>query len=530
MSSQDASLAGHPPGWVWTLAFFLYLGVGLVLIYHFHYFAADALSRVANAYYVLFSRDPHLGAIGFIWNPLPSLLALPMTILHPWVPDVVSRGVAGVVVSAAFGALGLRALYDLVGRLGLPPALRWGATALYALNPLVVLYGANGMTDLMLATCDLGAVNGVMGYVTTRELRYVIRAALWLMVGFGVRYEAIPLTVGLMAGLAGALWGRVPARQVQGALILLAAPIGWAAGVWIYFNWAIMKNPLYFLKSDYGNLAQIATGAYGSHPLAAAKHSLLGTLSYLGHFTLLFWPLLPALVVALALSFGRWRDPRAPVLVGATVGAVGLEAAFLYLGHLGQWDRYFLPNIPNGLLLTAFAAGQLRTRLPSRRGWRSALGVAFLLAVLSADVGTVKTLETPGWGYPDGAVLAQLARGEVGTQDPFTSVTPVVQWVNRHPHVTILADTFTDWPVVIRADHPRQFIVTSDYAFRAILQNPRGRVDAILVPKPTGIAALNAVNRQWPGLWAGQEPWATLIRAFPGSSGWRLYTVGPNAP
>jgi hypothetical protein len=28
---------------------------------------SDALSRTANAYYVLYSRDPHLAAIGFIW-------------------------------------------------------------------------------------------------------------------------------------------------------------------------------------------------------------------------------------------------------------------------------------------------------------------------------------------------------------------------------------------------------------------------------------------------------------------------------
>ena len=33
----------------------------------------DALSRVANGYYTLFSRDPHLAAVGFVWNPLPSL-------------------------------------------------------------------------------------------------------------------------------------------------------------------------------------------------------------------------------------------------------------------------------------------------------------------------------------------------------------------------------------------------------------------------------------------------------------------------
>ena len=54
----------------------VYLLAGWSLI-HFNIIFGDALSRVANAYYVLFSRDPHLPAMGFVWNPLPSFSVLP---------------------------------------------------------------------------------------------------------------------------------------------------------------------------------------------------------------------------------------------------------------------------------------------------------------------------------------------------------------------------------------------------------------------------------------------------------------------
>lgn len=37
----------------------------------------DALSRVSAAQAVLFSRDPHLAAIGFIFTPLSALLQIP---------------------------------------------------------------------------------------------------------------------------------------------------------------------------------------------------------------------------------------------------------------------------------------------------------------------------------------------------------------------------------------------------------------------------------------------------------------------
>ncbi|MCL6564212.1 MAG: glycosyltransferase family 39 protein [Firmicutes bacterium] len=520
----------------WWMAFTLYLAAGMYLMYPLNLLAGDAVSRVANAYYVLFSSQPHLGAIGFIWNPLPSLLALPLVVLHPWLPDVVSKGLAGTVVSAAFGAFGVNGLYDALGQLGLGSRWRWLAVGVYAFNPLVVLYGANGMTDLMLATCVIGATSGVLSYTSHLKLKPLVGAAIWLVIGFGVRYEAIPLGFGLAAGLAASLWGRVSLRQIEGAVVLLLAPLAWSAGIWIYFNAIIMKNPLYFLNSDYGNLAQIATGAYFSHPLAAARHSLVGTLSYLGHFTLLFWPLDLGVAVAAYYLFGRRRDPRAPVLLGALVGSEALEAAFLYLGHLGQWDRYFINYLPMGVLLASFAWVKLSS---AKRQWaRWGIGILFPLILLSGDVGTVITLNSRGWGYDDGLRLSYAFSALRGQHPPtppagldlYEGLQPLVSYLDAHPHLHVLADSFIDFPVLILAHNLNQFVITSDYDFHSILDNPRGRVDAILVPRPAGVATLDAVNRTWPGLWAGKVPWATLIRSFPGGNEYRLYRVGPNAP
>jgi hypothetical protein len=512
----------------------VYLAAGLYLILALHAYAGDAVSRVANAYYVLFSRDPHLGAIGFVWNPLPSLLALPLAALHPWIPAMVSRNVAGVVLSAGFGALGVGLLYDLLGELGLEARWRWPVVAAYALNPLVVLYGANGMTDLMLATCVLGATRGLLAYVNSRSLRAVTSAATWLVVGFGVRYEAVPLAGALAVALMVALVRRrTTTEELAGSAALLVAPLAWAAGVWIYFNWSIMKSPLYFLTSDYGNLAQIATGAYYSAGIAAARHHLLGTLSYVGHFTLLFWPMDIAAPMVVWAMWGRRADARAPILLGATVGSVLLEIAFLYTGHLGQWDRYFLSFIPMGMALTAYAFVYVRARLPKPAA-QAVLGAAFLLLLAAGGVGTVWTLESPGWGEPDGTWLAVAASGtsvrDSASLNPFDPAEPVVRYADAHPRMTILLDTFTDYAIVLRAANPRQFVITSDYDFQSILNNPRGRVDAMLVPEPQGVARLNAINVAWPGLWAGRVSWATLIRAFPGGSHYRLYRVGPTAP
>ena len=41
----------------------------------------DALSRVQAAESVLFSRDPHLAAIGFIFTPLTAMVQIPAILL-----------------------------------------------------------------------------------------------------------------------------------------------------------------------------------------------------------------------------------------------------------------------------------------------------------------------------------------------------------------------------------------------------------------------------------------------------------------
>src|SRR5207237_6935909 len=79
-----------------------YLVVAFLLTYHAKSLQGDAFSRVASAYYVLFSREPHLAAIGFVWNPLPSFLELPiLVLLRPLHLALVAGSVLTVLASGA---------------------------------------------------------------------------------------------------------------------------------------------------------------------------------------------------------------------------------------------------------------------------------------------------------------------------------------------------------------------------------------------------------------------------------------------
>ena len=520
--------------WLTGASFVVYVLAALYLIDKIHFIAGDAASRVANAYYVLFSHNPHLGAIGFVWNPLPSILELPLVALHPWIPQVVTEAFAGSAISAMMGALSVYHLDRiLTTSIPLPRPLRLMMVLAFAFNPLIILYGANGMSDIMWVACILGTYSGLLAFFQTGSLRRLISGALWLAAGFGMRYEAIPF--GFLLLLVFVLGRGTPSTMTRrrGAAIIFAAPIVFAGGVWMYFNWLIMKNPLYFLNSSYSNLAQTATGAYLTPAVAAADHHLWESLLSVLRFGVFYWPIYIGLAFALRYSVGRHRDDRAAVLVMGTIGCELLEWALLYKGSLGEWDRYFLEFIPNGILLTAYLISKTRSHWSGwSKMWKVPAATITMAMVLSGSAGTVWALQYPSLNAPDGTVI-DAAYHQQSLEDsgnnPFWHTRDVVNYVNRHPHMTILADTFIDWPVIIQAKHLNQFIITSDYDFNSILFNPRGRVSAFLVPKPSGVAQLDAINRAWPGLWAGRVPWAKLIKQFPNSQ-YRLYEILPSAP
>ncbi|TMD88323.1 MAG: hypothetical protein E6I78_01165 [Chloroflexi bacterium] len=148
---------------IFGLALCLYGLVASVMVFAANIIQGDALSRVGNAEYVLYSHDPHLAAIGFVWNPLPSLLIMPLLPLKVLFPQLVERGFAANIVSCVFMAGAVYQLWHILSDLGLHRGWRLLLTLLFALHPMVVFYGANGMSEapflffLILATRCLAA-------------------------------------------------------------------------------------------------------------------------------------------------------------------------------------------------------------------------------------------------------------------------------------------------------------------------------------------------------------------------------------
>jgi len=104
-------------------------------------------SRVANAGYVLESGIPTCPRSAFVWNPLPSLVEVPILQLSRWWPELRTHGMAGVVQSALL----MSAAAVMVRRIALDRGVGAGwrrlAVAAFAMQPMIVAYGASGMSE-----------------------------------------------------------------------------------------------------------------------------------------------------------------------------------------------------------------------------------------------------------------------------------------------------------------------------------------------------------------------------------------------
>lgn len=510
--------------WSWVVgivATVLYVAGGLWMVAHYG-IIGDAVSRVGNAYYVLFSRDPHLEAIGFVWNPLPSLLALPLVALKDLWPALVRDGVAAILISATAGGISIVYMRRIVRRFGLPNWMAWTTALLFGLNPFIAFYSANGMTEVMMIATLLGALDGVLDHLKTRRLTSLVTSAIWVSAGFLIRYE-VAFWAMIIAGVLMIGFARLPAYEVvsqryrgriSGRLILWLSPLAWVSMTWVFANWIIMKDPLYFLHSTYSNTVQMETGAYTYATVDRAVHSLAWTAWFVGAQLLLFAPVYLGIagLIYLACSGKRVHQLRAQVLLAATLAVPFMQAVMLYQGASAGWLRYFVLVIPFGFLSLCLVSNHLR-RFASTR---IVLGGCLLLLVLG-NLGTYGVMTSTSDTFrPD-------------RMSTFEETDDVVEYLDNHPDGLVLVDSFRGYWIILRAENPERFAISSDRDFRELLEQPQGEVDAFLVPNPKGLGGLDAVNREYPGLWEGNVPWATLVKEFPGPDQWRLYSVGSAA-
>ncbi|SMD27153.1 Glycosyltransferase, catalytic subunit of cellulose synthase and poly-beta-1,6-N-acetylglucosamine synthase [Kibdelosporangium aridum] len=518
----------------------LYIVVGCWLIFGQHSVMGDALSRVANANYVLYSREPKLANIGFVWTPLPSLLFLPfLPLKHLW-PPLVEQGLLANIVSAIAMASSTRVLCGLLSELHVSRRVRIWLTVAFGLQPMIIWFGANGMTEALLIVFLLLAIRRLVRWTANMNPRHLMAAGGFLALGYLARYEVLAAGCAAMALVFALSWCRSPGGRAQrrrAAMVdalLVGGPLMAAFALWAIASWVIVSHPFEQFSSVYGNSALVQKGGGN----ASTDPSLLAM-----QWLILTPLLVPVLVAAIFLAVRR-HDVSLVAPVGLLSAVLAFQVAAYFSGSLFGFLRYQIVVVPMLAVLVGYLYRQnqpIAVILEGRRReWLAGLTAAALMipGILTSGYAAMMKPEfaTEEWNHVRPAVLASLGHPQPVTGS-YNGAFEIDREVAAHldarrlPPGSVVVDSGPGFAVLVASANPRQFVITSDRDFEGAVTDPVGHnIQYLLVSSDH--SQHDEVAATWPDLARSSASpfWAEVDVVFashnhPKTHGWTLWRV-----
>ncbi|BCN51405.1 hypothetical protein RE9416_47060 [Prescottella equi] len=544
------------PWALYGILFTAYVAVGVWMNVGVGFIFTDSLSRVAAVSGVLLSRDPHLAAIGFVFTPLTAFAQLPLGFLGHWWPELLRWNLTAAVMSAAFMAGAVVQIRGIARDRGCSTVLVVVLTALFALNPMIVMYAANGMSEAPFVFFVCWAVRRLMRWMRSDGVHDLIAAGIALALAYLTRYDAIaPMIVaGALVGLVTVIRHRPTPQSARGdrwwaaavEVSIVVGP-GIAAFVaWSFTSWLITGTAFQQFSSVYGNSAILEQSGGGATTTGVDRAVFsLTEMAVLG-------PAVPLLLIVAAVLAYRRRD--AEILIPFTIfGAVlGTQSLLYLMDSTFPFLRFYITIIPFAfvlvVLLTPSRAPVISHRpghfapeprpIPAYPGPSPLVAFAVCLLVGSTAVTTV------AMGNARLAALEHSIASAIvpGRQDPtelailrtFGAERRIADYLDRLdlPEGSVLLDTVEGFAVVTASANPKQFVITSDTDFAEILDDPAGNgVQYILAVPNTKRGVADAVNRRYPTMFeTGSGGVGALVLEMRNDGGtepemWRLYRV-----
>ncbi|MGU3497846.1 phospholipid carrier-dependent glycosyltransferase [Mycobacterium sp. C31M] len=535
-----------------TLA--VYLGVGYWLQVRHGFLMGDTLSRVAATQAVLFSRDPHLAAIGFIFTPVAAMVQIPAILGSDIWPDLAGRAFSGTLMSSAFMAGAAVQIFSMGADRGLPRTYSLAITVLFAFNPMIVFYGSNGMSEAPFIFFTTWAVRRLIMWMVDDDVHHLVTAGGVAMgLAYLTRYDAAAAVAaaGFVVFTTTWLRARKPPRFRRALMDMLivsgpgaAAFLGWAAAGWLITGEAFAQ-----FTSQYGNTAILEQSGQTAPNFADG-------VSFAATCVMLLAPTL--LPLALWAVMQRWGRPNWQLLIVPITlfGAVLAFQALSYAqGSTFPFLRFFiiaipmaatlaLLGVPDGALARAKRRGRYAPPVvvpdPRRRSPAGYVAVAATLAI-----GIPVTLI--GMGQPDYAPQ-EYGLGAVLRPDPdnvteqkaiehriartFSTERRIAEHLDslNLPDSAVITDTVYGFGVLTATSRPKMFVIPSDPDFTELLNEPAARgIKYLLAVPPIGRGTSDALNLRYPTLYETGAEVATLELEIPndgdGQPDWRLYRV-----
>ena len=502
---------------IFGLFFALYFAIGYRVVVELHLVNFDALARLAHAYFVWWNEPPKLAAIGFVWPPFQTLVFLPFALIKPLATSLAALPA----MSAVFMAGLMVVLNRALGVTEMAWYARYPLLVLFGLNPMIVYYGANGMAEAVYLFFLTAAVYFLIRWHLTRRTHLLAFVGLAMSLAMLSRYEILPFALVIAAAIGAiTLAGRERVyrpQELEGSLLLYLAPVAYAGGAWLFFNWLILGDPLSFLQFG-PTSADIGTSQQDIAGLAARDLGATELVKYLFELNFALFPLAPIVFGGLLITAAVRRDLMSFVLAALVV----TNAAVTALLFLQSSDpnlvqlRYNMRAIPLALIGAAWIF-YIWHRSPIR--WSVWAATALVLALSLPS--TYLTMRTYTYQYEENVFLRALETGEdqegnngiggypIGIADE-EAITEYIEQ-NVPEDDVILTDDAQSLGIMLLSGRPDLFfdrIDRGDDAWLRALDDPFGKVDYFLVTTDERCRApcLDFVRDRYPGVLRDRVP------------------------
>ena len=371
-------------------------GIYLILKWGFTFESADSISHLYIASTVVNNgAQSNFANLGSVWLPMFHILVMPLVLVEP----LYTTGFAGTIVnSLATGGICVL-LYRLMegGKLGIL------ASFLFLANAFTLFFGATPMMEQTAIFFMVLTAYYFKRYWEKDDLIEFMKCSLALLFGTLIRYEvwAVALLVALFFTIK-----EVRARQFH-RLAYIHFPF-WGVFAWLFWNLAIFRDPLMFIRHPMAVGLQITYMYGGSSPyvgnLLLIKDFFVDALyTVSGAICLVSFTALIALIFV-AVIRTRTRHKNWVVLLPTIllISPIGFQFFILYIGSSAPWVRYLYQSLAGLILLSLFPIKMIQTLgNPLRKTDIHILSILFILVTISLYATSLPTqisMVTTGYG------------------------------------------------------------------------------------------------------------------------------------
>ena len=498
---------------VGLISFIIFVAVAYYLVFGLNVFLTDSMARTRSAWQVFFSSEPKMANIGFVWAPLPTILQLPLVLI----PQLRVNGISGNLVTAFCGAVSVQVLLLFLRQVKIPRVLTYLLLLVYIMNPMILFYSANGMSEMVLELFVMLTTYFYLRWNQTHNWVYLSSCGIATSLAFLSRYDAsfVAVAITIFIGIDAIIYMHKNFSYAESIILLYATPVAYVVILWVLLNWLIMGDPLYFARSAYSNAGQIGYQLALIPDLLPLKKNLLASLAVGLRETASIFPFFIFVTIWLIILSVVKRKWVWLGVLAISWSLILFSTSNLFLGQSALFIRYFISAIPMGMVMIA---GVLSLHSPK---WRIPLASFFLVLVAGSAYFTGESMLThTEWGqWNDQVVHAVLTNTPLNS---WKEEQALAKYINEKTTGFVMVDDFQGYRVIFFSGKPSRFLTPSDSTFKTYLSDPYNHVNYILTSSSQLEGELNQVNNAYPYLFTKGGDWVKLEYE---DSTWKLFKV-----